>query len=145
MKLSKIVNYGIYGLLILSIWGLFSIGIGIIPLINIQKIPADFCLKLNAVYLNLSYSYIIGFVIYTLTVLVPEYKRKEKYLPLIEKIVNDTYSKLLHNYYMFSVENDDLKLNSDEENSMRKIRQSLDEKYTHSTLKFITKKIDYKN
>jgi hypothetical protein len=145
MKFSNIVKYGIYGLLILSIWGIFSIGIGIIPLINIPKIPADFCLKLNDVYLNLSYSYIIGFVIYTLTVLLPEYKRKEKYLPLIENIVNDTYSKFLHNYYMFAVGNDDLKLNSDEEISMKNIRQTLDEKYTHSTLEFITKKIDYKN
>ena len=47
--MDKYLNWGIYGLLILSLWALFAIGIGLIPLISVPNSSQESWSKFNIV------------------------------------------------------------------------------------------------
>jgi len=138
--MDKYINWVIYGLLILSFWALLSIGIGLIPLISISNISQESWSKLNVVCLNLAYSYLAGFVIFTLTVTIPQYKRKMLNMPLIKKMINDFYSGLLMDYFMFCVENKSLTLNETNERFLNNYRRSMDKQFGESTLRHYIEK-----
>lgn len=103
--MNKYINLTIYGLLLLSMWALLSIGFGIIPLIDNSIFSQNFCIKFNNVALNLAYSFFAGFIMFTLTVTIPQYKRRKTILPLIKRYVNKYYRSIEMNFFMFCVEN----------------------------------------
>jgi len=103
--MNKYINFTIYGLLVLSLWALLSVGTGLIPLIDNSRFSRDFCIKFNNVALNLAYSYFAGFIMFTLTVTIPQFKRRKTIIPLIKRYVNMYYGSIEMDFFMFCVEN----------------------------------------
>lgn len=95
MGLSKICRfikkYGIFlVLLLMSIWAVFAIEIEVLPRIEINR-SAKYVNGLNNIFLGLSYSYIVGLIIFIFTVEWPAYRERQRLLssvikPKIEKI-----------------------------------------------------------
>ena len=86
--------------------------------------------------MNLAYSYLAGFVIFTLTVTIPQYKRKILNVPLIKKMINDFYSGLLKDYFMFCVENKSLTLSLANEQFMDNYRSSMVKQFGEPMFKY---------
>lgn len=84
---ASLLNGGIYILLLLSLWGIFSIGVKILPLVETETLSPETVGDLNNVYVNLSYSYLVGFMVYIFTTKVPFYFRRKIYLPVIKKSI----------------------------------------------------------
>ena len=85
--MNKKLNIIIFSLLILTIWVIFSIGIGFIPLINFSLFPIDTNIKINTCLLNLAYSYLAGFIMYIFTVIIPYNNRKKINLGIINQYI----------------------------------------------------------
>ena len=138
--MNKYINWGIYGLLILSFWALLSIGIQFIPLIHISGVSQKACTQINNVFLNLAYSYFAGFVMFTLTVTIPQYKRKMVNMPLIKKMISDYYSSILMDYFMFCVENKSITLNESNESFMKSYRSRMNIQFGESMFKSLVER-----
>lgn len=67
--------------------------ISFLCIININFIliqfPSTYNEPINQILLNLSYGYITGLIIYILTVVIPFYKKRKLYLPILNKSINN--------------------------------------------------------
>ena len=95
------IQFFVYILLAFSLWCILSIGIGILPLINTSIICDETIEKLNIVFLNLSYSYLAGYIMYFLTVTVPFYRRRKIFELLINNFIYKYYSSALFTFYLY--------------------------------------------
>jgi hypothetical protein len=84
----------IYGFLIVPIWIIGSIEIEVFPKIPVPEFSEGLCDNFNRFFLNLSYGYIAGIIIYSLTVIIPQHKRNRTVRPLIKNMVLEYYSNL---------------------------------------------------
>lgn len=91
------INIFIFFLVVLSFWAILSIEINIIPFIQ-TSFSKEYCEKLNKALLNLSYSYFAGFIMYLLTVTIPNYLKRRKVKPMLEYFIYE-YNDKLHNLY----------------------------------------------
>lgn len=67
-----------------------SISLFCIISINFELIQFSSTYKpINCILLNLSYGYITGLIIYILTVVIPFYKKRKLYLPILNKSIDD--------------------------------------------------------
>lgn len=89
--MNKTLNIIIFGLLALSIWAILSIGIGLIPLFNSHNFSNEMTLKINSVFINIAYSYSAGFIMYVLTVIIPNHYRKKPNVHFINRQIQDYY------------------------------------------------------
>lgn len=92
---NKLILYIILAILFLcAIWAIIAIDLHIIPRVKINM-PEQYINGLNRVFINLSYSYLAGWILYAVTVLLPGYHKKVKFRPVIKCKVNDI-SNILH-------------------------------------------------
>ena len=146
-QISALINFGkrnlidtlILILLALSIWAILSIGIKIIPLIP-TSLNVDLQNDLNSIYLNLSYSYIAGLVIYWFTVILPKRGRKKVYIPLINNLISNYYSSSLLVFYLFYYKNESIVDLNKHEIAIRFFKNEL-----KSDIKIIKKIIEKEN
>jgi len=96
----------IYGFLIVPIWIIGSIEIEVFPKIPVPEFSEGLCDNFNRFFLNLSYGYIAGIIIYSLTVIIPQHKRNKTMHPLIKNMVVEYYSNL-YLYYTILYYNDE--------------------------------------
>lgn len=87
MKVFKYwIEIVLFVLLLISFWAVFTIQLRLIPMYNTSWTP-EVCNGINNLYLNLSYSYIAGMIIYLLTCYLPHYQMKRKLREVIRKKV----------------------------------------------------------
>lgn len=81
----KIVLFIIF---VLCIWAISTIQLHLFPSINV-KWSQELCDNVNNVYINLSYSFMAGFIFYLLTVSFPHIMEKKRIKPVLQQKVND--------------------------------------------------------
>jgi len=81
---NHIVEISLCIALMLCAWTIFSIQLGVIPLLPCH-LEIDTCNALNAMYVNLSYSFIAGCVFYVLTLVLPEHLKKKRMKPVLQR------------------------------------------------------------
>lgn len=91
MKISKCINNHIVEILIafalaLCIWAVGCIQLKIIPFIPIS-LPKEVCDNWNALYVNLAYSFIAGFIFYLLTTTLRAYNERRKLRKVLQNKV----------------------------------------------------------
>ena len=123
--MNGVINFIIYGLLALSIWALASVGLGIVPLIEVPFLTNDLWTKLNGISINLAYSYFAGFIMFTMTVTIPQYNRKKINLPLIKMYIETYHSNTTFNFFMFSIENPTLEFDETDKKLLDDYRKKL--------------------
>lgn len=123
--MNRVIIFIIYGLLALSIWALTSVGLGIIPLIEVPFFTNDLWTKLNGISINLAYSYFAGFIMFTMTVTIPQYNRKKINLPLIKMYIETYYSNTTFNFFMFCIENPTLEFDENDKKLLDDFRKKL--------------------
>ena len=96
----KLINILIIIVLILSVILILSIELNLSILIE-TDMSKEKVYAVNNIFLNLSYGYVAGFLIYFLTVSIPSFKKKNKMKPLIEEYISKFYNSTIFNFYMF--------------------------------------------
>ncbi len=96
----RILNLTIYLLLFISIWIILSVGLNLIPVFEID-ISYEKAERINRVIINVSYSYLAGYIMYLLTVSLPSFRRKKTMIPLINNYINTYCSQSLFSFFMF--------------------------------------------
>jgi len=116
----KIIKYIIYILLLISIWTILSVGLTIIPTFeaDITKETAD---RVNSVMINISYSYLAGYIMYFLTVSLPTYRRKMTMEPLINDYIETYCSQSLFSFFMYYNNSDLLEFDIKEHQNVKEI------------------------
>lgn len=74
--------------ILLSCWALLSIQLEIIPTI-LTNWSQDFCSKLNHLYINLTYSFIAGFIFYILTSWLPKKQDCQRLEPVLKHKIGE--------------------------------------------------------
>lgn len=131
---NKFIGFTIYGFLGLSIWTLLSLGIDILPLVSISIMDVDQIEKLNNIFLNLAYSYFAGFIIYSLTVTIPEKRKLAINKPLINTIIEDYYNYIATNFFFYYVNNKAIKLRDVDKRFISEFHEMLKQKFDLGTL-----------
>lgn len=81
------IHLALYLLLLLCVWAIFAIQLKIPHLsINVDW-TQERCDNLNQLYINLSYSFLAGFVFYLLTIYFPQKRERKRLEPVIKKKV----------------------------------------------------------
>lgn len=75
--------------LLLCLWAIGSIQLKVIPLIPIS-LPIEQCDGLNEMFVNLSYSFIAGYIFYLLTVVLKSYHERKK----MHKVLNNKFNQI---------------------------------------------------
>ena len=83
---------------------IFSIELEIIPKISTSWNDV-FCYKLNNVFINLSYSFLAGYIFYIFTVVIPDYKKKKKITPILYKKISRCFRTVENIICKFSNKN----------------------------------------
>jgi hypothetical protein len=148
LNMNKLINSLILIFFVLALWGILSIEVKIIPLIHLS-LNEEVTNSLNSVYINLSYSYVAGVLIYLLTVVIPYKNRKRVVLPLIKNLIIKYYKGSLFSFTTFYLNerkeylenNNDLKEYSKELRLNEKLLKALysDEAGRKNTLKLVSK------
>lgn len=81
----KIVLFIIF---VLCIWAISTIQLHLFPSINV-KWSQELCDNVNNVYINLSYSFMAGFIFYLLTVSFPHIMEKKRIKPVLQQKVHN--------------------------------------------------------
>lgn len=84
----KHLHYILLFLLLLSFWALLSIEVPVIPKIEILT-SAKIAEGVNKIFLGLSYSYIVGVLVFYLTVILPDYQESHRLQPVIDNQIDD--------------------------------------------------------
>lgn len=84
----KHLRYILLFLLLLSFWALLSIEVPVIPKIEIPT-SAKIAEGVNQIFLGLSYSYIVGVLVFYLTVILPDYQESHRLQPVIDNQIDD--------------------------------------------------------
>lgn len=105
----KHLHYILLFLLLLSFWALLSIEVPVIPKIEIPT-SAKIAEGVNKIFLGLSYSYIVGVLVFYLTVILPDYQESYRLQPVIDKQIDDIGTALSKTLWGFpsQTEDDDL-------------------------------------
>ncbi len=97
--MNKIVTSAIIILCVLSLLTIFCVEFEFqLIKINAARIT---CLKINRICLNLSYGYCASFIMYVLTVYIPQFQRKKIYKPLLVSIIDDYYYRSMFQYFLY--------------------------------------------
>ncbi len=139
---NKCIDFAIYGLLVLSSWAIISIGLEIVPLIENPLFNDDFWLKINNVSLNLAYSYFAGFIIFTLTVTIPQYRRRSINIPLVNKYIQTYFISTTYEFFMFCIENPTLIFDETDKKFMNNFRANLNKQISDNVLNNLLKNRD---
>lgn len=83
---------------ICSLWALLAIEVHLLPIVSIA-VTQETADGINRILLGLSYSYLAGWIIYLLTVSLPEYNKRRKLSPIIRRQI-DSIANQLHNLVM---------------------------------------------
>lgn len=104
--MNKNLNRIIFGILLLSIWIILSIGVGLIPLINSTLFSIETYTKINTVLINVAYSFLAGYIMYALTVIIPYNNKKKLNLLVINHYIQNYYIsfKGVYNVYLSKID-----------------------------------------
>lgn len=75
--------------LMLCFWAIFAIQLEIDWLMIIINLSQNVCDNINRLYLNLSYSYVAGYIIYLLTIYFPKKFEKKRLQPIFKQKIHD--------------------------------------------------------
>lgn len=89
LDLSVLLRIVFIIVLILCFWAIFAIQLEIDWLIIKIKLPQSVCNNINRLYLNLSYSYVAGYIIYLLTIYFPKKSEKKRLQPIFKQKIRD--------------------------------------------------------
>lgn len=78
----KLLHSVLFIFLLLSIWVLLSLELPLIPKIEVP-FTDEVITGLNNVFVGLSYSYIVGILVYYFTVIIPDIRERKRLRPLI--------------------------------------------------------------
>lgn len=100
------IHLALYLLLLLCVWAIFAIQLKI-PYLSINVNWAqERCDNLNQLYINLSYSFLAGFVFYLLTIYFPQKRERERLEPIIRLKVLEIKKELRNVLLEFSRKTD---------------------------------------
>lgn len=109
MKIIRNINYihlALYLLLLFCVWAIIAIQLKI-PYLSINVNWAqERCDNLNQLYINLSYSFLAGFVFYLLTIYFPQKRERERLEPIIRLKVLEIKKELRNVLLEFSRKTD---------------------------------------
>ena len=86
-----IVRFLLWLLFFLSLWAIGSIRLGLIGLITVDLTRLK-CDGWNELFVNLSYSYIAGIIVYIVTVVLKDYITKRRMKSILKRRVNIIYT-----------------------------------------------------
>jgi hypothetical protein len=95
------IKIGFITLVIVSIYIIFSVGIGIFPQIP-SFLESKYIENLNSVFLNLSYSFLAACFFYIFSVYLPNKKDEKILYPMISQKINHIYGFFSNIYLEFS-------------------------------------------